>query len=126
MTQTLTITLCPDAAAGADAEASIYVPFACRILSAKYVTFDDVAADATNFATLTLKANDGAGGAFAAIATAITTETAADADTPRAITITSGSEELAAGQIVQLAKTYDGTGAAMAGVCVLEVVREHD
>ncbi len=125
MTSTLSIVLAPDAAAGADAEASVYVPFDCSIVSANYVSFDDVAADASNYATLTLKANDGAGGAFSAIAAAITTATvAADADTPRALTVS--SPELAAGQIVQLAKTYTGTGAAMAGCLVLEVVREHN
>lgn len=124
MTSVILIPLASQAA-GADAEAGCVVPFDCSIVSASYVSHADVAADGSNYATLTLKANDGAGGAFAAIATAIdTSATAADADTVRAISVT--SSELAAGSIVQLAKTYAGTGAAMAGVCVLEVLREHN
>ena len=123
MTSTICIPLASQAA-GADANAAVVVPFDCKILSASYVSHADVAANGTNFATLTLNANDGAGGAFSAIGTAITTATvAADADTVRAIVVT--KPEIAAGQIVQVAKTCDGTGAAMAGQVVLEVIREH-
>lgn len=125
MTHLLEIVL-PTQAAGAAGNAGIRVPFDCTILDAYYVSNADVAADGTNFATLTLNANDGAGGAFAAIAAAITTETvAADADTPRAIAITAGKAELTEGQVLQIAKTYDGTGAAMAGTVCVKVVREH-
>lgn len=125
MTQILNIVL-PTQSAGANGNAGIRVPFDCSIVDAYYVSNADVDADDTNFATLTLKANDGEGGAFSAIATAITTETVdAHADTPRAISITSGSESLTEGQVLQIAKTYDGTGAAMAGTVCVKVQREH-
>jgi hypothetical protein len=124
MTSVITIPLVT-AAAGADAEAGTFVPFDCEIVSASYVSHDDVAANGTNYATLTLNKNDGSGGAFAAIADVITTETVAcDADTARAFTV--NSAEIAAGSIVQVAKTYAASGAAMAGAVVLEVVRVHN
>ena len=123
MTDMLHIVL-PTQSAGANGNAGVRVPFDCSIVEAYYVSNADVAADGSNYATLTLKANDGAGGAFAAIATAITTASvAADADTPRAITVT--SPELEAGQVLQIAKTYTGTGAAMAGTVCVRVLREH-
>lgn len=123
MTYNLDIVL-PAQSANADANAGVRVPLDGTIVSAHYVSNADVAANGSNYATLTLKANDGAGGAFAAIATAITTASvAADADTARAITVTDGS--VTAGQIVQVAKTYTGTGAAMAGTVSLVIAREH-
>jgi len=121
MTYVLALYL-PTQSAGADKDVAAKIPHDCVVESATYVPDADVTANATNYATLTVEANDGAGGAFAAIATAITT--ASDDilnDTGTSFTLT--APNLEAGQIVQLAKTYAASGVAVAGTLLLTLRR---
>jgi len=121
MTYVLSLYL-PTQSAGADKDVAAIVPHNCVIESATFVPDADVTANGTNYATLTLEANDGAGGAFAAIATARTTASVDILnDTGFAFTLT--APKIEAGQIVQLAKTYAASGVAVAGTLALTLRR---
>jgi len=111
----------PTAAAGTAEEAYVVLPYKARVVSAKLVPHTTAALNGTNYATVGLAANDGAGGSFAAIATSLTTETVAlTVGVQRSFTLTN-TPILAANSIVRVAKTVAGTGAVADCTVVLEL-----
>lgn len=107
-------------AAGANEDTCVSIPAKSRIVSAVFSPIAASAANATDYATLTLSANNGAGGGFSAIAAAMTTATVAMAiGTNRSFTISPGSEIQPAGACIKLAKTYAASGVAVEGVLTL-------
>lgn len=111
----------PTQTAGADADHDVALPsFPCQIVSASFAPSAASAANASNYASLLIESNDGAGGAVSAHSDALTTATVAMAvGTKRDFAGITGS--LPAGGIVRLAKTYAGTGVAVAGVLTLRL-----
>lgn len=109
----------PTQTAGADADHDVALPAVkTRIVSATFAPSAALSADASNYATLTVESHDGAGGAVSAHTDGLTTATVAMAvGTSRALTVT--ADVLPAGGAVRLAKTYAGTGGAVAGVLTL-------
>lgn len=109
------------AAAGADAtDYGVYgLPHGARILEIDGLPHAAGTADDTNFSTLTVSAG-------ATAIAAVTTETTGSgnlvAGTAFSIPLTAGgaSVELSEGEVISIAKTYDGTGLAidLAGVLV--------
>lgn len=106
----------PTQTAGADADHDIALPdVKTRIVAAKFAPAAASAANATNYATLTIESHDGAGGSVSAHSAGMTTATVAMAvGTTREFTIT--ADTLPAGGSLRLAKTYAASGVAVAGV----------
>lgn len=108
----------PTASAGADATADVAIATKSQLVAAHFAPDADSALDGTNYGVVTLEANDGAGGSFAAVSSAMTTETVAMAKgTRRDFALTRDS--VPAGSIVRVAKTYEGTGVAVEGTVTL-------
>lgn len=112
----------PTQTAGDDADHDIAIPapFACQVLGADFAPSTATAANGTNYASLLIEGNDGAGGSFSALSDALTTETTAMAvGTARAFANVKGI--VPKGGLLRLAKTTTGTGAAVAGVVSVRV-----
>lgn len=109
-------------AAGANEDAIGAVPVSGRIVSAQFCPIAASAASGTNYATLTLSKSDGEGGSFAAIATAVTTETVSlAAGTVVDFALTAGSGDVVAGQSIKLAKTFAASGVAVEGNLIVTI-----
>ena len=110
------------AAATADAAATIVLTFKAQIISATLSPDLAATANGTNYASFALESNNGAGGAFAAIATAQTTASVSHA-VGTSIAFAGVTKVLASGSVVRLTKTHAGSGVAIA-VTVSILVRK--
>lgn len=110
-------------AAGANEDATVLVPAKSRIVSATFSPIAASAANDTNYATLTLTANNGAGGSFTNLAPALSTTTTGTGSlavgTKLSFAVSAGAEILNADSIVKLAKTFAGSGVAVEGTVTL-------
>lgn len=116
----VTLLLPPGIAAGAASAVTACIPYRARIVSAKLSPSVAAVANATNFAGLALEANDGAVGAFAAIATAQTTATVSHV-VGTVIPFVVTNEIIPAGSVVRLSKSFAASGVAVACTVTLEL-----
>ena len=110
-------------AAGTAATPTVSLPFGTGkfdIVSAEFSPSAATAANGTNYATLTIKTNDGAGGSFSSASTGMSTaSTAMAVGTTRNFTLDSDAKGLAGGSCIQVDVAHTGTGAAIDGfVCI--------
>jgi hypothetical protein len=95
---------------------------AIRIVAANLLVETATASNATNFATIKLSWNDGAGGSNTDIAVAGTSGTTFTAAYKIPMTITAASAEVAISKQLLCVTSKSGAGGVVLGACVLEVV----
>jgi hypothetical protein len=109
-------------AAGANEDAIGAVPVTGRIVSVQFCPIAASAANATNYASLTLSKSNGAGGSFTTIADVITTETVSlAAGTVVDLDLVAGAGDVVAGESIKLAKTFAASGVAVEGNLIILV-----
>ena len=112
-------------AAGANEDTAVVVPFKARVIAAYFAPIAAVTANDTDYATLALTSNDGAGGSFAAIASSLVTTTAGTGNmavgTSEPFALSATGKVIPAGGQIKLAKTYAGNGVAVEGVLTVLV-----
>lgn len=104
-----------------DADGTVAQDLACfltthavRVISAKLIPGGAVTADNTNYTTVSLVYNDGAGGAATTVA-ALTTQVASGnwvANQPKTLTVTAANAEVASGKLFAVDLTGTGAGVA--------------
>lgn len=95
---------------------------AIRVVAANVLPEVTTASNATNFATLTLGWDNGAGGGVTNIAVIRTNAAALTAATATSMTITATASEVADAQQLLLTKTISGAGGCLVGAFVLDLV----
>lgn len=93
-------------------------PLACEIRSAYATVVDDVAASTANYFTVQLLNGGSAGTATTTISDAIGGTPGWTGLTPKAFSLTSGSEQLAAGDVLTV--KYDETGTGTFGHMIIQ------
>jgi len=105
----------PSVGAGSTDEVYAAVPFRCRPVAAYWAPATAAAANATNYATITLASNDGAGGSYTSLGTLTTATVAMAVDTSRSLSMSGAGQAIPIGGMIKVAKTEAGTGAIIHG-----------